>query len=373
QQQQVPVKAVPIIRHPPGWILRYGVEEEDELTQSSVQVPPPLHTLALRQFADYFDHYEDAMGSNQLHAALSVLPPESLAELSILISSSCKKDNNKKNDKKKKNGGINDRMLVLLAKHGHVEQLCLRAASLPEDDEEQHEQEEQVLDDDDGDDDNNNSIDDDDPNHRRSLLLSSGTLTDRGLLALMPPLSLSLQDQRGNNNSSNNLKEDNEYVPDCWEDDEECDADTETEAWADNLPTNNIMSDPLHAHAALNIKLRRLELLDCQHISAPVLLQLLERCSGITHLSLAGSFVRNPQDGIDVLSALPQALPKLQVLDVTRCPWVVASLLNFVKTEYENQREGSDFEPPTFVSQVSNVHTMHRPGLWMDPFVDGEW
>jgi hypothetical protein len=333
EELKVQHRDVPIIRHPPGWILTYGSEtkeesfmiwskdtgtkilpicreEEKEVFRNKETGVLRLQDLALHVFADHLEEYFYAMGTESLHAAMAVLPPETLAELSILVSI-------------KKRGGVNDHLAILMAKHGHVDQICLRAAAHGDEDEAKFGHDRKT--DEDG---SEEGYDSDMP-------LSSKTLTDQGVLALMHQVSVK-------NYTVDAIDDDS--VPDCWEDNDS-DSEAELDSWE------------LHASAVsgaksfLNIKLRRLELLDCQRISATVLLKLFERCSGITHLSLAGSFVRSPQDGIDVLLNLPLTLPNLQVLDVTRCPWVAFSLLTEVMTKYNWQREGSDVAPPKFHSQ----------------------
>ena len=66
-------------------------------------------------------------------------------------------------------------------------------------------------------------------------------------------------------------------------------------------------------------------------ISADVILRWFDKCSGITHLSLAGSFFNNNNSswsiGRTIVLELHKVLPYLEVLDITRCPWVTESLI----------------------------------------------
>ena len=68
------------------------------------------------------------------------------------------------------------------------------------------------------------------------------------------------------------------------------------------------------------------------------LLRWFESCSGITHLSLAGSFRVHHEAGRAILLSLPRVLPSLEVLDVTRCPWATHSMLARMMSGYFHNR-----------------------------------
>jgi hypothetical protein len=322
-----PEKYEPILTHPAGWLIHHtgqdpqndkNNEEQSESTDSATNtMVPTLQYLSLQVLAQYFDEYWQAMGHDSLHAIMSILPSNSLTELSILLSSS-------------NSGGINDHIAVLLGKHAHVDRLCFRASPVNE---EQHQQQQKYENEGTGED----SV---------STKLSRFTLTDCGLLELISKLTPSEE--------SHKIYLDDDAVVETWEEWGDSDDDDNNDYRATFFPPYN---------DGLNIKLRRLELLDCQYVSAPVLLQLLERCSGITHLSLAGSFLRSPQDGMDVLPKLPRVLPNLQVLDVTRCPWITTSLLTNMRCHFELQRGegngGSGGLPPPKV--YSQGYLYHEP------------
>ncbi|KAG7370023.1 hypothetical protein IV203_027769 [Nitzschia inconspicua] len=338
-----------IRKHPPGFLIRYDRSQDDQdmddnddiividdqvkaSKNNHHRVPPTLHALSLQVLSHYLIDYVNAMGREALQSALSLLPPESLTELSIFVSSSY---------------GMTDQLAVVLGRQGHIDRLCLRAKPQSE--------EQDTSDDDDDDDDNVANVSSGHP-------LSTLTLTDRGLLALimMTPSCCSHKAKHDNNDD-----DDDEYanVLEDWEDGIADDIDKDnviTNIWDHPQTNDNTTGTILPSSVGINIKLRRLELLDCQHLSAPVVLQLMGRCAGITHLSLAGSFVRNPQDGLDLLTELPHVLPNLQVLDVTRCPWLTTSLLSNLVGDYHRLwMEGPRTYPtsPKVFSQYGNVTT----------------
>jgi hypothetical protein len=197
---------------------------------------------------DYIVDYLEAMGREDLHAALSLLPSETLATLSVRIS---------------KNTGVTNDLAICLGQHAHVEALCFRAAGPST----SHEEEEDHA--------------------------TNTPLDDRGMLELVPRLP----------------QTDDDYARDSWE----C-----------LFEDDNHTLDVLQLEGC-NLRLKRLELIDCSSLSATTLLMFLEKCSCITHLSLAGSLV--PDRTVDqVLLSLPELLPALEVLDVTRCSWMSNAL-----------------------------------------------
>lgn len=79
-------------------------------------------------------------------------------------------------------------------------------------------------------------------------------------------------------------------------------------------------------------RLERLELGNLPHLTVDSLEQLLEKCSGMTHLGLSGSCAY--ESGPEVLWRLPVWLPRLEFLDVSGNPWVTENLLRNIFDEY---------------------------------------
>lgn len=73
---------------------------------------PSLQTSCLGILGEYIIQYLDAMGIEELHAALSLLPSEALAVLSVAVSRAT---------------GVDNRLAYALGRHPHVEALCFRA------------------------------------------------------------------------------------------------------------------------------------------------------------------------------------------------------------------------------------------------------
>jgi hypothetical protein len=248
-------RAEQIASHPPGWIIYYGIEKKEQ-TEESVE---SLQSKCVDVMSQYILEYLEALGRDELHAALSLVPSETLATLSVVIS---------------KQFGIDNDLAIVLGKHAHVEALCFRAAQNDE------------------------------------------TLNDEAIMELVPHLPT-------------------QGVQDSWEDLQDRD---------------DALVDVMQLEGC-NIRLRRLELLDCRSISADALIALLEKCSCITHLSLAGS-LNGVEDGVRVLRAIPDLLPALQVLDVTNCAWMTTSLLDCFVQCYQNQK------PPV----------VHHQGCYTGPY-----
>ena len=265
----VGTNSIEIVSHPPGWILNYGKEvKQQEQNQQSPSSPvsvvseDSLQGKCLSVLASCILEYLEAMGAENLHGVLALLPSDTLAELSVAISST-------------DNVGVNNSLAMVLGKHPHVEALSFRAATHSED-----------------------------------------SLTDDGILLLVPQL----------------VENPPEEIPDSWEDSIE---------EARNSVSKFMEYDILQLDGC-NLRLKRLELIDCQSLSADALITLFQRCSCITHLSLAGS-LPSIQDGSKVFSCLPELLPALQVLDVTRCAWISTSALDSFNRSYHDQNK----EPPS--------------------------
>jgi hypothetical protein len=297
-----------------------------------------------------------AMGRDELHGAMSLLPAETLSELSIVLSSMHNDDDGHGGGYRGGGGGgIHDDLAILLGKHPHVQSLCFRAAPATDDEiEQQHDRHRQQQQQQHGDHDDGTASGD----------KSAITLTDRGMLELIPRLPY--------------MDKHDDQALECWEDvsdaESNCDDTDGNEAfdrfaWNYHHKNKLIHSLDMLRVQGCNIRLRRLELLNCQHVSADTVLQFFGKCSGSTHLSLAGSFLRNSQDGIDILSKLPHVLPHLQVLDVTRCPWVTTPLLSIFLEEYTalRQQHGDNLPPlPRVFCQGCYRQPRHRQA------VDGE-
>ena len=76
--------------------------------------PKSLQNLCLNVLGEYLVEYMHAMGVDGLHGALSLLPSESLAALSIVVS---------------KSTGVGNSLAHVLGSHSHVEALCFRASN----------------------------------------------------------------------------------------------------------------------------------------------------------------------------------------------------------------------------------------------------
>jgi len=340
--------------HPAGWILKYPPkprdDEDDEEVDDSVELSerqgddgilfpsstrktkrhtiPTLQSLCLGTFARHIHDYLYALGRDELHNAVSLLPSDVISELSIMLSTS--KPPSAALKASKRNGrkclpsppppirGITDDLAVVLGKHSHVECLCFRPTATVA--------------------------------SASSLSNTEGgktspqdtSLTNEGIRELIPRVP--------------KLDEvfETMSIVDNWDDVEhdESDDDRDNEDDYGTHAANTIS----HSHdrftdimqvEGCNLRLRRLELLDCNHLSGSVVLQWFERCCGITHLSLAGSFNRKESHGIEVLKALPRVLPYLEVLDVSRCPtWATPTLIEQVVKEYQQKRKDTTLPPP---------------------------
>ena len=98
----------PIETHPPGWMLHYG--EPDDPIDPTVEL---LQKSCRKMLAKHLQDYLEAMGPQDLHGALSLLPSETLSALSVEIS---------------KRGGMTNELAHVLGCHAHVERLSFHAA-----------------------------------------------------------------------------------------------------------------------------------------------------------------------------------------------------------------------------------------------------
>lgn len=259
-RNEVPTSTPQVEAHPPGWILHYGKQklcESASILHSQVE---SLESKCLKVLSQYISEYLEAMGREELHATLSLLPPETLAALSEVIS---------------RGKGVSDDLAYVVGKHAHVNELCFKSTT---------------------------------------NLGDGNMLTDKGLIELVPRLPATIE--RGDD------------YEETWEEAYGDESDGE-----DNFKKRQgLVVDSLQLDG-VNVALKRLELVDCLYISADAVLALLEKCACITHLSLAGS-IQVVEDGVQVLLALPELLPTLQVLDVTRCGWMSASALRQLQSSY---------------------------------------
>ena len=352
------------IVHPSGWLLRHNntrnsdtdTDNDETYHKDNNDSVPSLQSLSLIVFARYIRDYRNAMGDEELYGALSILPPESITDISIFLSSepttsynnsgkSTEKRIEKKRIGRRRNRSdvdnappvlyMDDDMAMLLGQHQHVDHLCLRS--------------------------------------KTSATTGRASLTNSGLKSLIPRTPTLLRRKGGmrrrqkrkeethdrdtiddNDESSNSCGTDD--VLECWEDDDDDESfdDNDNDEYYDDdeFAFGSKVEEDLSRHgtSGCNLRLRRLELLDLSCCSdntniydvddngnattASILLQWFETCSGITHLSLAGSFKVHHEVGRTILLSLPRVLPALEVLDVTRCPWATDSLLQRMMGEY---------------------------------------
>eukprot|EP00531_Pseudo-nitzschia_arenysensis_P001755 CAMPEP_0116152260 /NCGR_PEP_ID=MMETSP0329-20121206/20552_1 /TAXON_ID=697910 /ORGANISM="Pseudo-nitzschia arenysensis, Strain B593" /LENGTH=535 /DNA_ID=CAMNT_0003648961 /DNA_START=110 /DNA_END=1717 /DNA_ORIENTATION=- len=356
------------LSHPSGWLIRHGnssngdvfdqiadeteMEDMDTFGVHKRRSVPMLQTLALKVFAHYIRDYRSAMGDEELYGALSILPPESITDLSILLSSETAASNTSPVRKRSSERGgdrrrrrdhdtdldsppvlyMDDDLAMLLGQHQHVEHLCFRS--------------------------------------RLTTSTGRGTLTNVGLEALIPrnPVLPQGRHRRRRKDDSqycdrkSKTEEDesstaNEDIPESWEDgDDSSNSDDMFDFEQVDIDVCN-NSPMISGSSGCNLRLRRLELLDLTcadnsidvHVddngnasTTSILLRWFEKCLGITHLSLAGSFRVHHEVGRAILLSLPSILPFIEVLDVTRCPWATDSLLARMMNGYfQNQLQVS--------------------------------
>ena len=311
------------IHHEAGGDKGDYVSEASTTSKTNIE---SLQSKCLRVLGRYMMEYLEALGRDELHAAISMLPADTIATLSINVSSTL---------------GVNNDLCYVLGKHPHIRNLSLRAAG------QRH--------------DASNSV--------------NTTLTDEGLLSLLPHLpKLELPSHEGSAEISS------------WEDYLSSSDDDDDKPYTKFRLASGHVSKSFSALDMLQVEgtsvgLQRLELIDCQFVSARAVQQLLQRCSSITHLSFRGSSFLTRQTGHpdddegedeqspaipangngssntdraeinhdddedeyygpeSLLLQLPDLLPYLQVLDVSHCAWVTTSLLQAFGGAYAEQRE----------------------------------
>ena len=269
--------SIPIMEdHPPGWILDFG--KGSCSTNHSSSVVESLEQKCLKVLNRFIMDYLEAMGREDLHGALSLLPAETLTALSIAVS---------------QGNGISNDLAYCIGKHAHVEELSFRSSTLARGD-------------------------------------CHNCLMDEGLFELVPRSSFKMQ---------HNV--DAEDIIDDWEE-------TYNEVRDDDWETRHALQLDVLQLDGVNVGLKRLELIDCLYLSSKAVVALLEMCACITHLSLSGS-IQAIDDGLEVMQALPELLPDLQVLDVTRCGWVTGDLLATLHNTYVEACQSR--KPPLVLSQ----------------------
>jgi hypothetical protein len=300
--------------HPPGFILNYGSnkEEEEEERRSATHKIPTLQSLSLKVFATYVQEYLDSISLEELHSIIALLPSETIEELSTLISTS---------------QGFNDQIMTLLGCHSHINGICIRPTRRI-----------------------GNYEDEEDG----TTAPSRSTVTDKGIVALIPK-GLAVKEKKRKGQGDNHITtdksnsdpdqdddDDDDDVLDCWEDYNDTSSGDECNNTNDLHSMLPLSSYPQYMMGC-NIRLRRFELLDSPNVSSSILLRFLEKCSGVTHLSLSGSTFEDDDDDVDgrsIMNELPRALPQLQVLDLTRCVWVTTKsmIFNMIR-QYSHSRK----------------------------------
>ena len=419
--------------HPPGWILKYddrtSTTNEDQVDNDGAShgVVPRLQHLALQLFAKHIHDYATVMGGRELRRVLSLLSSQCLMELSITVCSSSRTRPDTET------GRMDDTIAVLVGQHPHIERLCLRGSSSSSSSASlttitatkpaatTTTTKGRIK---------NNSLNNSNNRSTHNHLSNTGIeqlipkviagpavnaandsysssyrksnidenhnnykdTNDGGCTCTDDVVDKTIINDNDNDNNeiNNNIKNnhkinnnhDSNSVPDCWEDESDTDDDDNVDSeYYDDRNTTNCGGTSRRRRGSggtmtmdgCNINLRRLELLDLSGDTIPTadtILRWFEICSGITHLSLAGSFSPIPSHpiittvssssfsvarshpnnnnnenrydhhhyhhsiGRQILLSIPQLLPHLEVLDVTRCLWVTESLLTQFLEQY---------------------------------------
>jgi len=104
-------------QNPPGWVVYYGAD--DPRTDYTSGAIPSLQSLALQALAPALQDYIDAWGSELVQYHLSLLPSDTLTDLSVLVSSKI---------------GMTNEICKVLGPHDHVKALCLVAPQTDDED-----------------------------------------------------------------------------------------------------------------------------------------------------------------------------------------------------------------------------------------------
>ena len=289
-----------------GWIMSQGqavLPSVGNVSAPSSSTPTPflsLQDMCLAVLAKYLNEYLVAMGVEELHVHLSMLPPGSLSMLSVLVS---------------RHVGMTDEMTTLF-RHTGLERLSLVAPT--------------VDDDDDG---NNacwNALTD---NGLLSVLPSENDrhrLTDKAASHTSPSMSswqdTSVAGLAGVDHNGNDVNNKTSGVS-SEENDDGDESSASWDSWDDDdLDEFHSTSAALWCAMPL-VRWKRLELGNLQLVTLRTVRTLLEKASTtLTHLSFAGSL--DSGTGPEVLLNLLEWVPHLTVLDLSFCAsWLNEALL----------------------------------------------
>jgi hypothetical protein len=346
QRLQQKTKTMSSSQHmsPVGWILTSTDSNSDEedfgqefllsttttTTTKNTKRFPTLQSLALMQLAKSLPDYLEAMGVEQLHRYLSLLPGPALSILSIQLSRA---------------GTMTNDLCQVLARHAHLQRLSLVAAAA-------YDPTTTTT--------NNTGMEEEtdpswkewQPNIALLRLLPHYNNNNNNKMSAVTAfllaenedheiLSLASSTDPNNNNNHNKtekrglvLHPTNDVVPESWEDLLNDDDDDGTDEPFSSVPSSLWRSSSSFGTSGC-CQLERLELGNMPYLQVHVLHQVLVMCAPrLTHLGLCGSLSFDGC-GPDVLWNLSQWVPQLQVLDVSgNNSWVTEPLLRRVYESY---------------------------------------
>lgn len=102
--------------HAPGWVVYHG---QPSGPPKCSRVPCSLQTLSLQALAPVLPDYIDAWGSDMVHYYLSLLPEDTLTDLSVEVSSTI---------------GMTNALCRVLGQHAHIRSLSLVAPRTDDED-----------------------------------------------------------------------------------------------------------------------------------------------------------------------------------------------------------------------------------------------